>query len=50
MQYLDFEKPIESLYEEIEKLKEVGEKTKVDMSSAIKEMESKIETTKRNLF
>lgn len=50
MQYLDFEKPIESLYEEIEKLKEVAEKTKVDMSSAIKEMESKIETTRKEIY
>ena len=50
MQYLDFEKPIEALYEEIEKLKEVGEKTKVDMSVSIKELNKKIEETRKNIY
>ncbi|HOZ52734.1 MAG TPA: acetyl-CoA carboxylase carboxyltransferase subunit alpha [Chitinophagaceae bacterium] len=50
MQYLDFEKPIEALYEEIEKIKEVGDKTKVDMSSAIKELEAKIESTRKDIY
>ncbi len=50
MQYLDFEKPIEALYEEIEKIKEVGEKTKVDVSSAIKELNAKIETTRKDIY
>ena len=50
MQYLDFEKPIEALYEEIEKIKEVGEKTKVDVRSAIKELEAKIETTRKDIY
>lgn len=50
MQYLDFEKPIEALYEEIEKIKEVGEKTKVDVSSAIKELNTKLETTRKEIY
>ena len=50
MQYLDFEKPIEALYEEIGKIKEVGEKTKVDVSSAIKELEAKLETTRKDIY
>ncbi len=50
MQYLDFEKPIEALYEEIEKIKEVGEKTKVDVSSATKELEAKIEATRKEIY
>lgn len=50
MQYLDFEKPIEALYEEIEKIKEVGEKTKVDVSTAIKELEAKIESTRKDIY
>jgi acetyl-CoA carboxylase carboxyl transferase subunit alpha len=50
MQYLDFEKPIEALYEEIEKLKEVGEKTKVDMSASIKELTKKIEETRKDIY
>jgi len=50
MQYLDFEKPIEALYLEIEKIKEVGEKTKVDVSSTVKELTKKIETTRKDIY
>jgi acetyl-CoA carboxylase carboxyl transferase subunit alpha len=50
MQYLDFEKPIEALYEEIEKLKEVSEKTKVDLSASIKELTKKIEETRKDIY
>jgi acetyl-CoA carboxylase carboxyl transferase subunit alpha len=50
MQYLDFEKPIEALYLEIEKIKEVGEKTKVDVGSTIKELTKKIETTRKDIY
>ncbi len=50
MQYLDFEKPIEALYQEIEKIKEVGEKTKVDVSSATKEITKKIESTRKDIY
>lgn len=50
MQYLDFEKPIEALYEEVTKIKEVGEKTKVDMSSAIAELEARIESTRKEIY
>lgn len=50
MQYLDFEKPIEALYEEIEKIKEVGEKTKVDMSASVKELTKKIEDTRKEIY
>jgi acetyl-CoA carboxylase carboxyl transferase subunit alpha len=42
MQYLPFEKPIELLTHEIEKLKETGVKTNVDMSGAIAELEKKV--------
>ncbi len=50
MQYLEFEKPLESLFQEIEKIKEVGEKTKVDVSSAIEELNKKIETTRTEIY
>ena len=50
MQYLDFEKPIEALYEEIEKLKEVSEKTKVDLSASVKELTKKIEETRKDIY
>jgi acetyl-CoA carboxylase carboxyl transferase subunit alpha len=42
MQYLPFEKPLEMLDQEIEKLKETGVKTNVDMSGAIAELEKKV--------
>ncbi len=50
MQYLPFEKPLEILAAEITKLLEVGAKTGVDMSSAILELEKKMDEAKKNLF
>lgn len=50
MQYLDFEKPIEQLQEEITKLKEMGEKTKVDMSEPIAKIESKIVDVQKHIY
>ncbi|MFM8587330.1 MAG: acetyl-CoA carboxylase carboxyltransferase subunit alpha [Bacteroidota bacterium] len=41
-QYLDFEKPIKDLYDQIDQLKVTAEKNKVDLSSSIKELEEKI--------
>lgn len=48
-QFLDFEKPIKDLYDQIEQLKTGQEKTKVDHSVSIKALEDKIEETKKNL-
>lgn len=48
-QFLDFEKPIKDLYDQIEQLKIGQEKTKVDHSSSIKALEDKIIETKKNL-
>ena len=50
MIYLDFEKPIQELAEELEKLKSVAEKSKVDMSSSITELEAKILSKREELF
>jgi acetyl-CoA carboxylase carboxyl transferase subunit alpha len=41
-QFLEFEQPIKILFEEIEKLKETAEKSKIDMSDSIKKMEDAI--------
>lgn len=41
-QFLDFEKPIKDLIDEIEKLKHTAEKTKVDISDAIQKLEASI--------
>lgn len=48
-QFLDFEKPVKDLYDQIEQLKQTEEKTKTDMQSAIKSLEEKIEVTKKHL-
>ncbi len=50
MQYLDFEKPIESLMEDMEKIKESGEKTKVDVSATLKELKTKIDSTRKTIY
>jgi acetyl-CoA carboxylase carboxyl transferase subunit alpha len=50
MIYLDFEKPIQELEEELVKLKGVAEKSKVDMSIAIKKLETKIQAKKEEIF
>ncbi len=50
MQFLDFEKPIADLYEQLEKLKENGEKSGVDVSATVKEYEQKINDTKQQVY
>ncbi len=50
MIYLDFEKPIQELNEELEKLKSVAEKSKVDMSKSIAELEAKIQEKRVEIF
>jgi acetyl-CoA carboxylase carboxyl transferase subunit alpha len=41
-QFLDFEKPIKDLFDEIEKLKLTQEKTKVDLGDSIKKLEEQV--------
>jgi acetyl-CoA carboxylase carboxyl transferase subunit alpha len=41
-QFLDFEKPIKNLFDEIEKLKQSAEKTKIDSSELIKKYEDQV--------
>lgn len=50
MTYLDFEKPIEELTEQLNKLKKIGESGKVDMTSAVEELEDKIVETKKKIY
>ncbi|MBX2907355.1 MAG: acetyl-CoA carboxylase carboxyltransferase subunit alpha [Taibaiella sp.] len=50
MLFLDFEKPLEDLYSQIAKLKEMSAKNKVDMANPIKELEATIETTKKRIY
>ncbi len=46
----DFEKPIADLQQQIEKVKQVAEKTKVDMSATLAELEIKLEETRHNIY
>src|SRR3954466_12976335 len=46
----DFEKPIAELIQQIEKVKQVEDKNKLDMSATIAELESKLETTKQEIY
>lgn len=50
MQFLDFEKPIADLYEQLEKLKENGSKSGVDVSATVNEYEQKIIDTKQQIY
>lgn len=50
MVFLDFEKPLENLYEQLEKLKQVGEEGVIDVTESIKELEKKIQTTKKDIY
>lgn len=46
----DFEKPIADLNSQIEKVRQVAEKTKVDMSATIIELEQKLASTKQEVY
>ena len=48
--YLDFEKPIEVLNEQIQKTKEIGNKESVDISKTIQELENKLEDTTKSIY
>jgi len=50
MNYLDFEKPIAELSEQIEKLKHLAQKNKVDVSKSIQELEEKIIVERKKVF
>ena len=46
----DFEKPLADLQVQIEKVKQVEDKTKVDMSATVNELEEKFEAAKRDIY
>lgn len=46
----DFEKPIVDLQLQIDKVKQVADKTKVDMSATLAELETKIEATRHQVY
>lgn len=46
----DFEKPISELQFQIDKVNQVADKTKVDMSATLTELEAKIDTARKNIY
>ena len=46
----DFEKPLGDLLAQIEKLQQIGDKTKMDMSATLAELEEKLEKTKKEVY
>ncbi|SOD18270.1 acetyl-CoA carboxylase carboxyltransferase subunit alpha [Pedobacter xixiisoli] len=46
----DFEKPLSDLYQQIEKVKQIADKTKVDMSATLAELEEKASQTSQSLY
>jgi acetyl-CoA carboxylase carboxyl transferase subunit alpha len=50
MVFLEFEKPLESLYEQLDNLKDVGEKGDIDVSDKIKELENKIKSERKEIY
>ncbi|NPA44205.1 MAG: acetyl-CoA carboxylase carboxyltransferase subunit alpha [Chlorobi bacterium] len=47
---LDFEEPIGKLQEQLEKAKEIGEQSGVDVSTTIKDLENKIKETTKEIY
>jgi len=48
--YLDFEKPIQELAEQLENLKEVKAKSKLKSEDALTELESKLDSTRKEIY
>jgi acetyl-CoA carboxylase carboxyl transferase subunit alpha len=48
-QFLDFERPIKELFEEIDKLKLTAEKTKVDLSDSIRKLQDQVIERRREI-
>lgn len=50
MVFLEFEKPLEKLYDQLEKIKAVGEEGDIDVSESIKELEKKIAAEMKEIY
>jgi acetyl-CoA carboxylase carboxyl transferase subunit alpha len=48
-QFLDFEKPIKELFDEIDKLRQTAEKTKVDLSDSINKLYDQVTERRRDI-
>ncbi|MEM1215492.1 MAG: acetyl-CoA carboxylase carboxyltransferase subunit alpha [Bacteroidota bacterium] len=50
MVFLEFEKPLEKLHEQLNKIQQVAEEGDLDMSDSIKELEAKIRTVRKEIY
>lgn len=50
MIFMDFEKPLEALYEQLVKLRDVGEKGELDVTDMVRELEGKIDAKRKEIF
>ncbi len=50
MVFLEFEKPLESLYQQLDKIKQVGEAGDIDVSDKIAELENKIKSERKAIY
>ncbi|MBL7472506.1 acetyl-CoA carboxylase carboxyltransferase subunit alpha [Robertkochia sediminum] len=50
MEYLDFELPIKELEEQLDKCKVLGEESEVDVTDTCKQIEKKLEKTKKDIY
>ena len=48
--YLEFEKPIQNIVEQIAKVKEVGEEGAVDIKATLKDLEKKLSEARRTIY
>lgn len=50
MVFLDFEKPLESLFEQLDKIRQVGEEGDLDVTPMIDELEAKINAKRKEIY
>lgn len=50
MVFLDFEKPLETLYEQLEKIQQVGTEGDIDVTEMIKELEARIKNKRKEIY
>jgi acetyl-CoA carboxylase carboxyl transferase subunit alpha len=50
MEYLDFELPIKELEDQLDKCQIIGEESEVDVSATCKQIQKKLEETKKNIY
>ena len=50
MEYLDFELPIKELEDQLDKCQLIGQESDVDVTNTCKQIEKKLEETKRKIY